>query len=314
MHFARLGSTHQPLGNMSTIATKLVRGPQLLGSTLGALVRRELTLADLVLWLSWQRARRRIPRIEVRSTDQADRTALLTVADLSFWWPSEFPLDDLDLVWAEVFLPYPPNGHAYEHGPCRIARGSWVIDAGACEGFFVSYALRRGARVLAVEPVPRLAYCLEKTFEPEVKKGNVTIVNALLGAAVARGWINVVASPIGAQRSTEQGEPVRAATIDALLDASMMPEVDFIKMDVEGSELSALSGARMTLVRQQPTLSVAVYHDASDERRLGHLLMTSGVEYQTHAKGLVRNKGRLVHQILHAWPRLRSMRHQHRQF
>lgn len=293
---------------MSTIATKLARGPQLLTSTLAALLTRDLALVDFVRWLAWQRARRRIPRIEVRSTDQADGTALLAIADLSFWWPNEFAVDHLDLVWAEVFLPYPPNGHAYEHGPCRIERHNWVIDAGSCEGFFMSYALRKGARVLAVEPVPRLAYCLEKTFETEAKKGNVTIINALLGATVAHGRINVVGSPISAQTSTHEGEPVRATTIDALLGASVMPTVDFIKMDVEGSELTALSGARMTLVRHQPTLSLAVYHDAFDERRLGHLLMTSGVEYQTHAKGLVRNKGRLVHQILHAWPRSKAMK------
>ena len=215
-------------------------------------------------------------------------------------------------MWAEVFLPYPPNGHAYELGPCRIEQGTWVIDAGACEGFFVSYALRRGARVLAVEPVPRLAYCLEKTFESEVKKGNVTVINALLGSTVAQGRINVVSSPVSAHSSADQGEPVRATTIDTLLDNSVVPTVDFIKMDIEGSEVSALSGARMTLVRHQPNLSLAAYHNATDERRLRQLLMTSGVEYQAHAKGLIRNKGRLVHQILHAWPRLRPMSPRHR--
>ncbi|TMC55508.1 MAG: FkbM family methyltransferase [Chloroflexi bacterium] len=278
---------------MSTIATKLTRGSQLLASTLGALLRRDLTLADLVLWWSWKRARRRIPRSEVQSNDKTDGTVLVT-------------------VWAEVFLPYPPNGHAYELGPCRIEQGTWVIDAGACEGFFVSYALRRGARVLAVEPVPRLAYCLEKTFESEVKKGNVTVINALLGSTVAQGRINVVSSPVSAHSSADQGEPVRATTIDTLLDNSVVPTVDFIKMDIEGSEVSALSGARMTLVRHQPNLSLAAYHNATDERRLRQLLMTSGVEYQAHAKGLIRNKGRLVHQILHAWPRLRPMSPRHR--
>lgn len=306
-HFALLGSTRKPLETMSTITTKLARGPELLASTLAALLRRDLAIADLVRWLLWHRARRRIPPIQVRSNDQADGTALLTIADLTFWWPNEFPLDDLALVWAEVFLPYPPNGHAYEHGPCRIVRDSWVIDAGACEGFFVSYALRRGARVLAVEPVPRLAYCLQKTFESKVKEGNVTIINALLGATVARARINVVGSPIGARRSEDEGEPVPTTTIDALLNASLVPTVDFVKMDVEGSEVSALSGARMTLLRHRPALSLAVYHDASDEGRVRRILMTSGVEYQTHAKGVVRNKGRLLHQILHAWSRVRPM-------
>jgi len=262
----------------------------------------EITPADLGRWIAWQIARRRLPPLNIRAKDQTDATILLEVAGSQFWWPIEFPLDDLELVWAEVFLPYPPNGHAYEHGQCRIGPANWVIDAGACEGFFVSYALRSGARVLAVEPVPRLAYCLRKTFDAEVKKGNVLVVNALLGARIADARINVASSPIAARRSTSQGEPVSGTTIDALLASSVVPTVDFIKMDIEGSEVSALSGALKTLVQHRPVLSLAIYHNADEERQVAQLLRSSGARYATQPKGLVRNKAKLVHQILHAWP------------
>ena len=288
---------------MADITTRLIRGPQLLTSTVAALVKRDLRLSDLTRWIAWQRVRKRVPRISASNHDQADDTLLLTIADSTFWWPREFVADNLDLVWAEVFLPYPPNGHAYEHGPCRIKPGNCVIDAGACEGFFISYALRKGARVVAVEPVPRLAHCLKKTFEKDVHRGAVTIANALLGDSRTIGRIEVISSPIGAKRSIHGGELVVATTIDAMVQALAIATVDFIKMDIEGSETSALSGAQATLARCSPTLSLATYHDASDEERLRHALVVSGVDYHTYAKGLVRNKGRLVHQILHAWPR-----------
>jgi FkbM family methyltransferase len=286
---------------MSTLGTKLIRGPQLLLSTAQRLVRQELTLRDLVGWLIWQAARRRIPRVELCSHDEADATELLDIAGRKFWWPSEFRLDDLGLVWAEVFLPFPPNGHAYEHEACRITPGTWVLDAGACEGFFVSYALARRARVLAVEPVSRLAYCLHKTFEREVKSGKAVIVNALLGTTNSDGFVKVAGSPIAAQRSHE-GERVSGATIDGLLRGSLIPRVDFIKMDIEGAEVSALSAAQVTIRRYRPNLSLAVYHDVTDERRVRDIIRASAVRYDIRAKGVVRNRGKLVHQILHAWP------------
>jgi FkbM family methyltransferase len=252
--------------------------------------------------LSWQAARKRIPKVELCSHDEVDTTQLLDIAGRKVWWPSEFPLDDLGLVWAEVFLPFPPNGHAYEHDGCRIESGMWVLDAGACEGFFISYALARGAKVLAVEPVPRLAYCLEKTFAKEAKRGTVVIVKALLGATHSDGFVKVTGSPIGAQRSTHEGERVSGTTIDDLLTRSLMPRVDFIKMDIEGAEVSALSAAQVSIRCYRPNLSLAVYHEADDEQRLRTMIRASGVNYGLRAKGVVRNRGKLVHQILHAWP------------
>jgi FkbM family methyltransferase len=251
----------------------------------------------------WHATRQSSPPLQLCSRDHIDATALLDVAGLQFWWPSEFPFSGLTLVWAEVFLPFPPNGHAYEHGQCRITPGNWVIDAGACEGFFVAYALRRGASVLAIEPVPRLAYCLAKTFDVEVKRGQVAIVNALLGSTTAEGFITLDPSPVAAHRSASAGERVAGTTIDALLAASVIPTVDFIKMDIEGAEVGALSGARATLRRYRPCLSLAIYHNAPDERQVKDMIVALGADYDIHVKGLARNRGKLLHQVLHACPR-----------
>ena len=132
------------------LGTKIIRGPQLLTSAFLRLANRELTPSDIGNWILWHIARKPLPQVRNRAEDQSDSTILLEVGGTEVWWPAEFPHDDLNLVWAEVFLPFPPNGHSYEHGACRVAAGMWVLDAGACEGFFVSYALRRGAKVLVV--------------------------------------------------------------------------------------------------------------------------------------------------------------------
>jgi hypothetical protein len=142
---------------------------------------------------------------------------------------------------------------------------------------------------------------LHKTFEREVKSGKAVIVNALLGTTNSDGFVKVAGSPIAAQRSHE-GERVSGATIDGLLRGSLIPRVDFIKMDIEGAEVSALSAAQVTIRRYRPNLSLAVYHGVTDERRVRDIIRASAVRYDIRAKGVVRNRGKLVHQILHAWP------------
>jgi FkbM family methyltransferase len=52
--------------------------------------------------------------------------------------------------------------------------------------------------------------------------------------------------------------------VDAIDSYTENTRVDFIKMDVEGAELSALHGAKETIMRDKPTLAVAVYHKTDD--------------------------------------------------
>ena len=56
-------------------------------------------------------------------------------------------------------------------------------------------------------------------------------------------------------------ETVDCRTVDELLDGRA---VDFIKLDVEGSEAGALRGAEKTLSRCRPSLLVSAYHRSED--------------------------------------------------
>ncbi|MDR3124503.1 MAG: FkbM family methyltransferase [Endomicrobium sp.] len=50
-------------------------------------------------------------------------------------------------------------------------------------------------------------------------------------------------------------------SIDELLDGR---EVTFIKLDIEGAELAALTGAKNTIIKWKPRLAISIYHKASD--------------------------------------------------
>ena len=53
-------------------------------------------------------------------------------------------------------------------------------------------------------------------------------------------------------------------TIDAAVAKAAAPRVDFIKMDIEGSELAALRGAEETIRRWRPKLAISLYHRYED--------------------------------------------------
>jgi FkbM family methyltransferase len=52
--------------------------------------------------------------------------------------------------------------------------------------------------------------------------------------------------------------------IVSTLDSAYVDSVTFIKMDLEGWELQALSGARKHILCDHPILAISVYHNASD--------------------------------------------------
>ncbi len=59
----------------------------------------------------------------------------------------------------------------------------------------------------------------------------------------------------------DNGEKIEVTTIDEVVRDS---NVTFIKMDIEGSELKALKGAKKTIKRCRPKLAICVYHKVDD--------------------------------------------------
>ena len=57
---------------------------------------------------------------------------------------------------------------------------------------------------------------------------------------------------------------IKTTTIDKFKKEKNVEKVDFIKMDIEGAELSALKGAKETILSDRPQLAVSLYHNPTD--------------------------------------------------
>jgi len=142
---------------------------------------------------------------------------------------------------------------------------AYVLDCGTNLGTFTRLALNRGARVVvAIEPAPHIARCLEKTFAQELLSGRVILVQKglwdtednLFLRMSEESWNNTIVAKHDGQR----GVLVPLTTIDKIVADLCLPSVDFIKMDIEGAEIKALGGASATIRRWKPVISVATEH------------------------------------------------------
>lgn len=176
-----------------------------------------------------------------------------------------------------------------------VEPGESVCDVGANRGLFVYWLLKRGARVLAFEPNPRLARILRLRFPAEMSAGRVRLFETALGAAPGDAVLHVPRdhSPlatIDGNLAAAVGEPVDEMRVPlARLDDLVPDAVSFIKLDVEGHELNVLEGARRLLVAHRPSLLV----EAEERHRPGAVAAVRALLEPLGYQGFFRLDGRM---------------------
>ena len=73
----------------------------------------------------------------------------------------------------------------------------------------------------------------------------------------------------------------KVVTLDKMLEDK---KVTFIKMDIEGSELKALHGAKNIIRDQQPTLAICLYHKPEDIFQIPIYLKALVPEYKIYIR------------------------------
>lgn len=155
-----------------------------------------------------------------------------------------------------------------------IKPGMTVIDVGANVGVYTFSAAQQvgsQGRVIAVEPFSKSVRSLQETC----RINNFNWVKICAGAASDRNGtamlslytaseINrIVTDDIAKNMKPESFEEVTCFTLDTLIQQENLSQVDIIKIDAEGHELSVLTGSERILSEFAP---IILYENLAGER------------------------------------------------
>jgi FkbM family methyltransferase len=165
-----------------------------------------------------------------------------------------------------------------------VRQGDVVLDCGAHVGVFTHRSLLRGAsQVVAIEPDPVNLECLRRNFSKEIASGKVVLVPKGVWSSVTTLTFSESKLNSGSNSFvSEQGGAkleLSVTTIDALVKELHLPRVDYVKMDIEGSEREALRGAQNTLRSFKPRLMLDMYHRPDDPDALPALIQDANAAY-----------------------------------
>lgn len=169
----------------------------------------------------------------------------------------------------------------------NVSKDDVCIDCGACLGDTAIWMTMQGAKeVHSFEIDKDNIKCLKKTVAE--RGANVKIVQKAVSDQ-AGGTIYYVRNKenIGggtvSSKELPNSYPVEVCTLDNYCrENKIVP--DFIKMDIEGAETSALNGARGVIARYSPKLAICIYHSWEDRFNIPILINEINPNYKMFLK------------------------------
>ncbi len=79
---------------------------------------------------------------------------------------------------------------------------------------------------------------------------------------------------------------IEVTSIDKVLQGK---EATFIKMDIEGSELAALQGAKETIQKYRPKLAISLYHKPEDMLEIPNYILNIVPDYKLYLRHYATN-------------------------
>lgn len=197
------------------------------------------------------------------------------------WNGARYQVDTLEdallytLVYGQYFL-------ARDGITIRPEPGDHVIDGGSCTGDTIAVfreAVGPSGHVYGFDPV-RVHLDVCKMNTARMGYENTTV----LPFGVSDRNVN---APLVEMTSYQPGyhpmpgdAPVPLRRIDDLVMDGTIERIDFLKLDVEGSEIDALRGAVSSLHRFRPKLALSIYHRPDDFFQICDFVHDLGLGYK----------------------------------
>ena len=177
----------------------------------------------------------------------------------------------------------------YKHPSVHIEAGDIVLDAGVLFGdtsLWFAYQTGNKGHVHSFEFVPEFIARMKDNFSlnPEYSH-NISIHQYALWDETGKN-LNFQEdggrSHVGSSSLPDESDAVYAntITIDDFIEQQSIQMINFIKMDIEGSEVRALKGAEKTIKRFKPKLAICLYHKDYDFVEIPKLIDSFGLGYK----------------------------------
>lgn len=156
---------------------------------------------------------------------------------------------------------------------------SSFLDLGAYNGDTVSEFIGRVpdfSHITAVEPDPKSF----KKLLANTQNDKIRCINAAVSDRVGTVLFNKKSSR---GSGIGDGSPIPSVSVDSLSENTSF---DYIKFDVEGAELSALSGAENTIKRDKPKMRIAAYHKSEDYFTIPLKVLKLNPDYKLYMRHL----------------------------
>jgi FkbM family methyltransferase len=137
-----------------------------------------------------------------------------------------------------------------------------VIDAGGCWGDTALYFAQNASQVFCFECVPSNIKIIDENLGMNSDlSSRVKVIHKALWNRSQERLVFKDTGPGSRPSLDGGGVEVETETLDHFVSVSSVERVDFIKMDIEGSEPEALFGAEQTIRKHRPQLAISIYHD-----------------------------------------------------
>ena len=187
--------------------------------------------------------------------------------------------EDYKLDRIETFL---LEGYNYKN-ICSANEGDYVLDCGSYTGNTTIYFSKRvgpTGKVFAFEPMPETF----KKLESNINLKNVEVYNCAISNESKILHFSDFQAPGSHVTDSKNFIPVYSTSIDEFVAKNNIQKIDFIKMDIEGSELNALDGAIETCRKFKPKLAICIYHKAEDFITIPQKILETEVNYKFFLK------------------------------
>ena len=179
--------------------------------------------------------------------------------------------------------------------------GMVVLDLGANCGLFSLYAADSCSQIIAVEPTPSTYQVLEEIVKDQTKIKPLQLAIGPHNEMISF-YINENSTTNSMLNRNGRETQVQCMTLETLLHMQNLDHVDFIKCDIEGSEMQALTDATLFPVADKVKFWFVEVHQTdvdqaawpgnleSNRQQLAELFQRHG--YQTES---------VIHDQLFAW-------------